>query len=586
MKRAKGGWRKAVRILLRLLVGLFVVLLVALAALAWWAKDHGKPWLDRTVRERITEAVDRASVDGYRFTITGSETDALQGDLVVTGVTLSYDSALVDRLRDGRLDYLFAAQAARLELRGFSYWRLLLLREFKAEALEVLAPRLFYVIGGKRVDLKDPFERIEGGGARISVLSVDTLLVRDASCSVQDLGDRLPLLDLSGLDITTTDARLAVSKRRDRVWVSMDDALFDLDSLGTALPDGSHVSTGAVHLERKTRTGSIHRLRWDPSPHDLDSTATDRMRRTVLGLQVEALTFTGLDVDALIADQMLKVRHVHVKGSQLNASLDKALPEGPAVPRSLPPAALLDLRFVVHVDTLTVHDADICYAERNALTGRWGRLPIMALEARFVHLVNDLEDDPRVVRKPLAGTFSGFLFDSAAFTGTYAAELDPSQRFTLDLQVHELPCVVLNQATRPLMRLVVEEGILHRLELQMAGDDRQAKGMVAMRVSDLRVRVEPGTPTRERHSMFGALLETMLAEEYGGGLDMDGRRSFQVERDPDRGVFTYLWQALREGLSRNLLPEAKGRVKAMFRQDKARSRMAREQRKARREDRK
>lgn len=587
MARAGERWRKAWRIIRRLLLALLILLLITAVGIGLWAREHGKAWLDRTVRERIAEVVDRASVEGYTFTLTDLETDARRGDLVVTGAVLAYDSALVDSLHEGRLDYLFSARAERIELRGFSYWRLLLLREFKAEALELVAPGFHYVIGGARVDLKAPFQRIKGkGGPSLSVLSVDTLLVREASCTVEDLSGRLPVLDLAGLDITTTAVHLSVSKRRDRVWVSMDDALFDLDSLGTTLPDGGHLSTGAIQLSRTARTGSIHHLRLDPSPHDLDSTAMDRMRRTVLGLQVDAITFTGLDVDALIADQMLKVRHLHVEGSQLNAALDKALPEGPVVPRTLPPAALLDLRFAVHVDTLTVHDADIRYAERDALTRRWGRLPITALEARFVHVVNDLEDDPRVVKKPLAGTFSGFLYDSAAFTGTYTAELDPTQHFTLDLQVHELPCIALNEATRPLMRLVVQEGRLHRLELQMTGDDRRAKGMVAMRVSDLRVQVEPGTPARERHSMFGALLETMLAEEYGGGLDLDGRRSFVVERDPDHGVFTYLWHVLREGLSRNLLPEAKGRVKAMIRQDKARSRMARMQRKARREERK
>ena len=102
-----------------------------------------------------------------------------------------------------------------------------------------------------------------------------------------------------------------------------------------------------------------------------------------------------------------------------------------------------------------------------------------------------------------------------------------------------------------------------------------------MRMSDLRVRVEPGTPVNERHSMFGALLETMLAEEYGGGLDMDRRKSYQVDRNPERGVFTYIWHVLREGITRNLLPEAMGRVKGMIRMDKAKLRAARTERRAR-----
>jgi len=570
----------------RVILWLLLALLIVAGGLAFWARDHGKPWLDRTVRDRIAEVVDRATVEGYHFTITDLETDARKGDLVVTGAVLAFDSALVDSLREGRLDYLFAARAARLEMRGFSYWRLLLLHEFKAEALELVMPGFHYTIGGERVDLKAPFQRIKGGGGvRVSVLSVDTLLVREASCTVEDLSGRLPVLDLAGLDITTLAAHLAVSDRRDRIWVSMEDALFALDSLSTTLPDGSRLSTEGIRLSRSTRTGGIHRLKLVPSPLDMDTLAKDRMRRTVIDLSVEDITFSGVDVDALIAQQTLKLRHLHVDGARLAASLDKTLPEEPPQLRALPPAALLALRFTVHVDTLSVHKAEVLYRERDASTGRWGRLPLTALNARFLHVVNDAVEDPREEKLPLTGSFSGLLYDTALFNGGYAAELDGSQKFTLDLQVQELQCTTLNEATRPLMRLVMNEGQLHLLDLRMTGDERRAKGVVAMRLSDLHAQVEPGTPSGQRHSMFGSLLETMLAEEYGGGLDLDRSRTFQVERDPERGVFAYLWHVLREGLSRNLLPEAKERVRSMIRQDKARSREAKAKRKARREER-
>jgi hypothetical protein len=212
-------------------------------------------------------------------------------------------------------------------------------------------------------------------------------------------------------------------------------------------------------------------------------------------------------------------------------------------------------------------------------------LPLTDLQARFLHVVNDEADDPRVEPMPLSGSFTGVVFDAASFSGNYDARLDGPQEFSLAIAVRELPCSSMNEATRPLMRMVMKEGQLHELRLRMSADDRRAKGVVAMRVSDLRVQVEPGTPERERHSMFGAILETMLAEEYGGGLDMDRSRSFTVERDPQRGVFTYLWHVLREGLARNLLPEAKERVKAMLRVDRARGKEARAKRKALREQR-
>lgn len=575
-ERPRSRWR----LLRRVLFGVLVLVVLALIALSIWYRSHGQQWLDRTVRERIDEVVHRASVEGYTFTLGDLETDARNGDLVVTGARLSFDSTLMDSLKLGRLDYLFAAQADRIALRGLSFWRLLLYREFKAEAIELVAPDLRYIMGGARLNMAAPFQRIDGGGGvRIGLLEVDTVLIRRAACAVEDLGDRLPRLDIAGLEVAATQLRLAVGKHQQHVWVSTEEATFNLDSLGTTLPDGAHLHCGRITLDRRSRTGNIRDLRLDPSAHDLDSNATDRVQRTVLALHVNNIAFNGMDVDRLITHQVLSMRKLLVDGAQLDASLDKTLPDTPPQARALPPAALLALRFAVEVDTLAIREANVRYRERDATTGRWGQLPFTHMHARFAHVSNTV--DTRAAPVPLTGTFSGMLFDSAAFSGTYDAELGGSQGFTFTAQVRELPCLQLDQATRPLLRMVVEDGQLHQLDLRIVGDERRAKGTVAMRMSDLRVRVEPGTPAEERHSMFGALLETMLAEEYGGGLDMDRRKSYQVERNTERGVFTYIWHVLREGIARNLLPEAMGRVKGMIRMDKAKLRAARTERRAR-----
>ncbi|MBK8531067.1 MAG: hypothetical protein IPL64_04140 [Flavobacteriales bacterium] len=75
---------------LRVLLGLGAVVVIALAVAAWWFTQHGEAWLDRTLRERIAEVIDEASVEGYRFTMEELVTDVRSGDLSVTGVRLEF----------------------------------------------------------------------------------------------------------------------------------------------------------------------------------------------------------------------------------------------------------------------------------------------------------------------------------------------------------------------------------------------------------------------------------------------------------------------------------------------------------------
>jgi len=78
-ERPRSRWR----LLRRVLLGVLVLVVLALIALSIWYHSHGQQWLDRTVRERIDEVVDRASVEGYTFTLGDLETDARNGVLAI-----------------------------------------------------------------------------------------------------------------------------------------------------------------------------------------------------------------------------------------------------------------------------------------------------------------------------------------------------------------------------------------------------------------------------------------------------------------------------------------------------------------------
>jgi hypothetical protein len=81
------------------------------------------------------------------------------------------------------------------------------------------------------------------------------------------------------------------------------------------------------------------------------------------------------------------------------------------------------------------------------------------------------------------------------------------------------------------------------------------------------------------------VIETMLKEAYGGGLSADRSRSWSIDRDQHRSLITYLWHGMREGLARNMAPEAWERMRSMLRTDAEQRREQRELRRQRRQER-
>lgn len=574
------GPPRALRLLLRVLAALLLLAVVAVCALAWWLSHGGEAWLDRQAEARIHAAIDGASVPGYRFTLGGLKADARHGSLVVTDADLDFEPRLLDSLRTGAFRYLFSAKVGRVDMRGLSFWRLLLQGEVRVEAIELEEPEFHYYTGPKRVDFADPFKRLgRKSNGLVSVLFADTLSIRSADASVQDLNKLLPELKVNGLDIGASAVRIAAAGRNAGVRLSLEGAELNVDSIGTLLPDGSRLHIGAVSLSRARRSGRLTDIRI--TPERTDSTSANGIRTSGMTLAVDSILLTGLDVDRSIADEALLVHKIDILGLKMMLELDKSFAEQASTPKPLPPAALAAMPFSIQVDTARLVNANVLYRERDAKTGRWGEVPFTDINARFHNITNAAgsfaESDS------ITGSFTFNLFDSARVDGRYSAALDGSERFKLSTLVNGLPLVELNRATRPLLRMEVEQGMLHQLALEMNGNARRAKGSLTLEYTDLVVRVEPGTPSELRHSMMGSVMDAMLSETYGGGMSADRERNFTVERDPDRSVFNYVWHATREGLSRNLLPEAKQRMRTMLRQDAEKRREVRAARKEKKE---
>ena len=550
------------RIIWRIVGGLALLLLAAAGWLAWWATHGGEAWLDRKAEERIHVVIEQASVPGYRFTLGRLKADARHGRLTVTDAELGFEPRLLDSLRTGAYQYLFAGKVAKAELRGLSFWRLFLHGEFCVGAIELQGPEFHYYTGPKRVDLADPFKRLgHGGNSLISVLFADTLSIAEASATVQDLNKDLPELKVNGLSIHSTGVRVSATGRNAGVQLSVAGTDLRVDSISTLLPDGSNLHIGAVSLSRAKRSGLLTDIRI--TPPSIDTMNVDRTAKNVMKLAVDSIILTGMDLDRSIADEALFINRLGIHGLRVAVSLDKTLPAPTAEPVRLPPAALASMPFSIRVDTLDLSDAEVNYRERDAKTGRWGEVPFSKMNAQFRNITNDAA----ATTDSITGRFSTTFFDSAQVEGTYAAALDGSEKFIVTTTVTRLPLVEVNRATRPLMRMQVEKGILHSLTMRMEGNARRAKGTMELAYIGLLVRVEPGTPAALRSSMFGNVMDAMLQQQYGGGMTADRERTFSIERDPDRSMLTYLWHATREGLTRNLVPEAKERMRTMVRTD-------------------
>lgn len=538
------------------------ILGVAMACSVWWAWAFGRPWLDRTIRERIETAVKQATVEGYHFEMDSLRAEFMSGDVHIHGIHLTYDSALKDSLRAGVYDYLFAAHAHTIALRGTSIWRAVVWREVRMHSIEVDTPAFHYTIGDRRVALEAPFGRLGQADAEaLQLFHVHEVRVRGARARMADLSGHIPMLYAMGLDISANDLRVIRPGDKKRADLDVGAVDIRLDSMSTDIPGGYRLRFGETHLSDRLQRGSIHHITLER----IDDLAP--AHRTVrLSLDLDSLVFANLDVAGLIGDRALTVRAMVLHEPRLHAELDKDSPEGPARTVMLPPAALLALPFPIQVDSLRVANGSLVYRERSDRTGLWGTMRIADLDASFTGITNRTNNDGAPAT--LAGDIQCSFMDTAALQARYEARLDEGEEFTFAATLTNLPLSSLDSLTSNLLRLSLVNGRIELLDLVMKADAKKARGTMAMTYADVVTTVASNATHEQRRSMLGSVMDFVLAKELGGGLSDQQRRSVSVDRDPNRSLFTYIWHFTRAGIKRDLKPGATKRIRSLLKKDR------------------
>lgn len=558
--------RSRIRRVLRALGMITLVLcglLVAVGIGTWfWAKDHGQDWLDRTVRQRITEVVANAAVPGYRFDIGELSTDIRSGNVTLSDIRLSYDSNLVDSLRAGVHDVLLKADARALGLYGLSIWTVVLQGRIAVDSIIVDTPELTYTIHGERVGLDAPFRGLvsnQSDAERATGIHVRHAVIRQAQATMEDLSGRLPLLSAFGFDLTLDGFHLERGARMHRPRIDVDAVIVGLDSLSSELPGGYRIRFGRIDLNDRAGTGHVAGLSYTPT-----GDFRPELGRTEISLHCDSINIRSPDISGLLVEQALRMGHVSVHGLRLVASNDQIYP-GPVHYRAMPPKALLALRNHVLVDSLSVHDADVLYRERSETNRQWGLIPFDSIQALITGIHNGptVADGNSALRADVQARFLG----AAPLTLKWIAHLDGSDRFELHASVTDLPAKNLAMITTPLLQLQPLAGTIQHMHLSMNGNDDRARSSMDLQYRGLVARVAPGITRQERHSLMGSILDHVLSDAGGGGLDLDSKRQYTVRRDKERSFITFVWHGTRAGLQRELKRSALERLNELIRKD-------------------
>ena len=506
--------------------------------------------VDALLHWQLEKVATAAAGPGASVELGRVRADLFSGTLEVHGLVLGYDSMAVDSLLSGMRRSLVAVDTDRLLLSGLSYLELFRHGAVRLDRIEVDGASIhhYFTPKGEEDTTTASSENAPGMPA---LITVDTLIVREAHGSSQDITGKRPSAALANLHIRAGGIRV-IHDPNGSIRFMLRSARIEAMDVHAALPPLYDLHIATLTLNHPAGHAELTGLRFQPRHNEQQYHSVLPYETDLFQAAVDTLGMKGIDVARFLSDNALHVDHLTMNGVVFNIYRDKTMRNGPWRHKPLPTRALRELDWSLKVDTLHLQRGLITYHERDTLSPDYGSLAFTDVEATILGINNTpryLSEGGELLVSATAGLEDRSTVN-LELSSVIAAENDA---FTIRARVGSLPFTVFNRMTDSLLQVEATGGRIHSLELWMEGNDRSAEGTLDLVYEDLKINfTRPGKD--RRNELVGFVANTLVRTNNLKDKGRYRQAFFKIDRRRDRSIFNFLWNAVKAGAMDTVVP--------------------------------
>ncbi len=521
------------------LLGIFLLLLAGVALFA----------LDPLLESALRKVAASLEGGGQRVEFADVDVDLFGGGLRLEG--LSIEPKDTTNVADSAS--YFTLQAEVVDLEDVEMWELLTKQVLRAHAFVIHAPSMRHSFATHKGGRVSPAGTKEKGSkapaSTLPAIRIDSLLISGAAMSSVDRAGVRPSVTVAGMDLLVKDVSLQVGVDNKPV-LGRSEVRLDLRGIAADLPPLYRFTIDSLRTRYPVVTTQVYGMGLTPTVGPKEYHTKVEHSTDLMGVHADSLSLSGFSLLDQVQEGAYRAEAVLLYGGIFEIHHDKSIPDGPYKRKPLPSEALRALAVTISIDTVRAQHCEVRYSERNTRADEYGTLAFTDVDALLTGLSNAPDSAPADLH----------VQGSARIAGKAPASLDIRMPMgagdpTVEIHAHveDLSASLLNRMTDNLVNVNATAGRIHRMDMDMYGDDTGARGTMDMRYTDLHMELNNSV----QHAGLFSKVANMVVRTNNMPHEKGYRKGyFTVQRKQDSSVFNYLWLCLKAGAMEVVLPNS------------------------------
>lgn len=562
------------------IISIIVLLLLATGGI-WYAKQQvvkGRPADAPAITQKETSPIDlrpaaiaklqelvQKGSDGlYRLRIDSLETDVASGTVMLKGIGLWPDSAVMHSLHAAQKlpDDVFRLELASLRISGIGLADILHSRDLHIRAVVCDGPQIevYHKLqpynANKRAAAKG---QTLWGRMKESIdrLAIDSILVTRGAITDYSGAQKATYADvlLNLRDILIDSAAEQDASR----FLFAKKAVLQAGKM--QVPVGaSHydLSIGAISIAGEAKTVTVRNLALKPHGGQEAFLKGQKTQTEVYDIELPQLTLRGADWWAAAHGESLLAEDAEISGARVKVFLDQRLPPSPTIKRdNFPQQMLADAGMRVSLRKVQLQGAAVIYEEFTKLSGKQSSVSFNGINA----VAEGVTNIPAEVAVHPVATLRGScrFMNVTPMTGDFSLELPRAKKgaFKAALTMGAMGHEAVNPFSEGMGLVRFTSGQLQDGSAQIAGNNDNVHGIVAARYADLHIE-----PLKSKEDDEGRLKKKRITKTIANGVFVKNnnpakggalrRPDFSLDRTKEPNFFNFIWMGLKLGLLKTI----------------------------------
>ncbi len=537
------------------IAGVVGAILLIIGGAAVYLAAKWKPIL----RDKIETGVYEGSKHLYRVDFKDINLNLLLGNVTLTEVILTPDTAVFDSLKKAKMapSHLMKLSLSSLEINRAGVYDAVFNKKLHLNALELHQPTINFIYHQveKKADTtankKTLYEQVSStfksiGVKRISVIDAHFIYTNG------DSGRKQHAVEHFNLNVQDFLLDSLVHLDTNRVFYTKD-IVFKLLGYRSLSEDKMYT------LKADTLTGSVRNktlrvagFKMVPMFSDLAFSRKYKTQKDRYNLDFKEMVFQEIDFVKLNQDGALHARSLSIGPAEVAVFMNRELPPAPIDKgRNYPHMALKRLPLQVHLDSLKIKNIHVAYTEYNPITKKRGTVHLDHLNGTVLNVTND---SLKLIKNNHAiANLSTTIIKAAKINIILDFNLTASNgAFSYRGNIGPMDMTALNSLSKPLGLVKIEAGKVQRADFNIKGHLKGSSGTMRFLYKDLKITMlkegEAGEPVKEK-GLLSFLANTIVIADANPSSGGEVRvANIEFERTPAASFFNLLWKSIFVGI--------------------------------------